>query len=47
MTWELIWKSVFIAVISAFAVMSIVVTILGARDIKRLLKHLRDQDKEK
>jgi hypothetical protein len=46
MTWELIWKLVFIIVLSAFAVLSIVVTVLGARDIKRLLKHLRDQDQE-
>ena len=44
MTWELIWKLVFIIVLSMFAVLSIVVTILGARDIKRLLKHLRDQE---
>jgi len=35
---------VFIIVLSAFAVLSIVVTVLGARDIKRLLKHLRDQE---
>jgi hypothetical protein len=47
MTWELIWKLVFIIVLSTFGVMSIVVTILGARDIKRLLRHLRDQDQEK
>lgn len=44
MTWELIWKIVFIFVLSAFGVMSVLVTILGARDIKRLLKQLRDQD---
>jgi hypothetical protein len=46
MTWELLWKLVFIIVLSAFAVMSIVVTLLGARDIKRLLQRLRDQDEE-
>ena len=46
MTWELIWKLVFIIVLSSFAVMSIVVTVLGARDIKRLLQQLRDEDEE-
>ncbi|MEQ9410808.1 MAG: hypothetical protein RIK87_24060 [Fuerstiella sp.] len=42
MNWELIWKVVFIAVVSVFAVMSVLVTVLGAKDIRRLLKHLKD-----
>lgn len=46
MTWELIWKLVFILVLSTFAAMSIAVTFLGARDIKRLIRQLRDQDHE-
>lgn len=46
MTWELFWQIVLVAVVSAFAVMSVLVTVLGARDIKRLLKGLKDDDKE-
>ena len=42
MNWELTWKIIFIAVIAVFAMMSVLVTILGARDIQRLLKHLND-----
>ena len=44
MNWELIWKIVLIGSLSAFAVMSILVTLLGARDVKRLLTHLREQE---
>ena len=46
MTWELIWKLVFVIVLVTFAVMSVVVTVLGARDIKRLLQHLRDEEEQ-
>ena len=44
MNWELIWKVVFVSVLAMFAVMSVLVTVLGARDIQRLLKGLREQD---
>jgi len=44
MNWELIWKVVFVVFVSMFAVMSILVTILGAFDIKRLLKQLDETD---
>ena len=44
MTWELIWKVVLIAVLAIFGIMAVLVSILGARDIKRLLIGLRDQD---
>ena len=43
MTWVLVWKIVFIGFLTTFAVMSVFVTILGARDIKRLLGSLRSQ----
>lgn len=42
MNWELIWKVVFIGVVVVFAMMSVLVTVLGAKDIKRLLQHLSD-----
>ena len=44
MTWELVWKTVFIGFSVTFAVMSVFVTILGARDVKRLLAGLRSQE---
>jgi hypothetical protein len=42
MNWELIWKAVFLLFASLFAVMSVLVTYLGARDVKRLLQGLKD-----
>lgn len=41
MTWELLWKISFVIVLSLFAIMAIITTIGGARDIRRLLSHLR------
>lgn len=46
MNWELIWKTVFIVVLAAFAVMSVLVTLLGARDVKRLIRHLTQETKD-
>lgn len=46
MTWELVWKIVFCGFLIAFAVMSLFVTVLGARDVKRLLKSLREDEPE-
>ena len=43
MPWELVWKIVFIGFLATFAIMSVFVTILGARDIRRLLERLRNQ----
>ncbi len=42
MTWMLFWKILFIAVMAVFTVMSVLVTVLGARDIRRLLAGLRE-----
>ena len=45
MTWILFWKIILILALAAFAVMVVLVTIFGARDIKRLLAalgHLED-----
>jgi len=44
MNWELIWKVVFIVVIGMFAVMSVLVTVFGAFDIKQLLNKLGEED---
>ena len=46
MTWELFWKIVLIGVVSAFALMSVLVTVLGARDIRKLLKRLKDDEEQ-
>lgn len=46
MTWELIWKIVFIVVLSLFAVMAVAVTVLGARDVRKLLARLKDEQSE-
>ena len=44
MTWMLFWKILFIAVMAVFALMAVLVTILGARDVRRLIAGLRDGD---
>ena len=46
MTWELVWKIVFIGFLVVFAGMAASVTMLGARDIKRLLSQLRDEERD-
>ncbi len=40
MTWVLLWKIMFVVVMAVFAVMACLVTVFGARDIKKLLKAL-------
>lgn len=46
MSWELLWKIVLIGVVGAFSLMAVLVTILGARDIRNLIKKLRDEEEE-
>jgi hypothetical protein len=46
MSWELLWKIVLIGVVGAFSLMAVLVTILGARDIRKLIKKLRDEEEE-
>lgn len=46
MDWMTFWKLVLLAMLGLFAVMAIVGTILGARDIRRLMGHLRNPDRE-
>jgi len=40
--WMLLWKIVLIGGVILFAMLAVVVTIGGARDIKKLLQRLRD-----
>ena len=44
MTWELFWKCVLVGVLGLFSLMSVLVTVLGARDIARLIRRLRDEE---
>ena len=46
MTWELLWQASLISTLIIFAVMSVLVTICGARDIRRLLRDLRDAESD-
>lgn len=43
MSWMLFWKIVFIAVLTLFAVMAVLTTINGAKDVKKLLRALDDE----
>ena len=40
MSWLIFWKVMFIVVMIVFALMAGLVTVLGARDIRKLLKAL-------
>ncbi len=44
MSWMLLWKVMFVLVMTVFAVMATLVTLLGARDIRKLLKALGGKD---
>jgi hypothetical protein len=46
MTWLLLWKVMFVTVALAFAIMSCLVTVLGARDIKKLLTALGKENRD-
>ena len=47
MSWELLWKIIFIIIMVAFALMAVATTILGAKDVKNLLRDLnRDDESE-
>jgi hypothetical protein len=47
MNWELLWKVVLLATLAAFAAMAVLVTIGGARDIRRLLRRLGDDEQRR
>ena len=42
MFWEMIWLVTLGLVLCSFAIMSVVVSFLGARDIRKLFVRLRD-----
>ena len=42
MNWTTLWPLVLVLTLVLFTAMAILVTVLGARDIRRLLAHLRD-----
>ncbi|MEM7011966.1 MAG: hypothetical protein AAF585_10830, partial [Verrucomicrobiota bacterium] len=44
MNWEIIWKLVFIMVVSLFALMTVLTTIFGARDVRTLFRRLKEDD---
>lgn len=46
MNWELTWKIIFIFILCAFAVLAVVTTILGAKDVKNLLEDLNKDSAE-
>lgn len=43
MSWVIIWKVVFVALLSAFGLMSVLVMVRGAADIRKLLAALKDE----
>jgi hypothetical protein len=44
MNWETIWQVVFIGILLAFALMAVLVTVLGAMDVRQLITRLRDAE---
>ena len=42
MNWQLIWQVVFVGLLLGFAVMSVLVIINGAKDVRKLLSGLED-----
>ncbi|MEO1982425.1 MAG: hypothetical protein ABGZ23_08960 [Fuerstiella sp.] len=42
MNWQLIWQVVFVGLLFGFAMMSVLVIINGAKDVRRLLSALED-----
>ena len=44
--WIFLWKAVFLATISVYAIMALWVTVQGARDIKSMLGDLRRRHDE-
>lgn len=42
MSWILLWKLLFIVVMAVFIVMAFLVTVLGARDIRRMITELKE-----
>lgn len=46
MSWMLLWKVVLLFAMACFAIMTVVVTIGGAFDVRRLFKKLQEHKSE-
>ena len=46
MSWMLFWKICFVLVLGAFAVLAVLVSWLGARDVRELFRRLRDESND-
>lgn len=46
MSWMLFWKVCFVVVLGVFTVMALLVSVLGARDVRNLLRRLRDEPED-
>ena len=44
MSWMLLWKILLIAVLAVFSVMALLVTVLGARDVGKLIRALKNKE---
>lgn len=44
MSWMLLWKILLIGVLAVFSVMALLVTVLGARDVVKLLRALKNKE---
>ena len=47
MEWMTIWKVVLVVCLALFAVLTIVTTVLGARDVRRLFQRLEDDRRDR
>jgi len=43
MAWEVIWKIVLVSSLTLFAALTVVTTIFGAADVRRLFQRLEDE----
>ena len=46
MNWPFLWTLMFAVMLTLFAGMAVLGTVFGARDIRRLMKHLRHPEDE-
>lgn len=47
MDWITIWKVVLLASLALFAALTIVTSVLGARDVRSLFRRLEDERKDR
>jgi hypothetical protein len=44
--WKILWTLVWFGGLALFAVLSVIITVQGARDLKALLRGLRDEPRQ-